>query len=498
MKLDEIDTRQLLPNWAHGIDWIQVAFDAIVKACAGRIPVIDAPLTLQSIQAMTDAELREWFARYGIVEYYPDLQRTTRENMLFWLCRLYRRLGTPEAVRALCRYIFDEANTDVEINDNLAFDEGGALVDATLLDLFDIVVNVHTAQFRPDYKHRLLANILRIARNSQTLRNIYYEYETQIPLSVACVSDSTTFRYGGNDDVAPLPFPTVQTYSEGMYATVADGAGITTALQYSAGNLYSVQITANGATFYGPDFEIVNDNGFVRVVNRTGASQLVLLVALRYIDSTDSEIVRVEYISTGFICNAFKYSHFDLPWYFIPWFDEVWTDDLASIGYREAAAPALPTVSVTGDWGSGNWLYVGVSAEYVYANASRLLYKTPGGQQLLYDASKSYAPMTYTSSNGGSYKSPVEMFTISGNGGTPEKVVVNNITSSNIVLYSISVAVCSDSTATVVTVYNSSNVAYNAFKYTASGTDYYYVLDGTQTDWTDDLAGIGYSLTPNY
>jgi hypothetical protein len=28
-----------------------------------------------------------------------------------------------------------------------------------------------------------------------------------------------------------------------------------------------------------------------------------------------------------------------------------------------------------------------------------------------------------------------------------------------------------------------------------NSTDYYYVLDGTQEDWTDDLSSIGYSLT---
>lgn len=54
---------------------------------------------------------------------------------------------------------------------------------------------------------------------------------------------------------------------------------------------------------------------------------------------------------------------------------------------------------------------------------------------------------------------------------------------------------CNTSEITVSTVYNSSNVTYNAFKYTTNSTDYYYVLDGTQTDWTDDLSSIGYSLT---
>lgn len=55
-------------------------------------------------------------------------------------------------------------------------------------------------------------------------------------------------------------------------------------------------------------------------------------------------------------------------------------------------------------------------------------------------------------------------------------------------------ASCSEYGVTTVTVCDSSNVFYNAFKYTVNGTYYYYVLDGTQTDWTDDLSGIGYNL----
>ena len=70
--------------------------------------------------------------------------------------------------------------------------------------------------------------------------------------------------------------------------------------------------------------------------------------------------------------------------------------------------------------------------------------------------------------------------------------VTNNTGSSYSGAFGLTTAVCSSDLATVVTVYNSSNVAYNAFKFTASGTDYYYVLDGTQTDWTDDLSAIGY------
>jgi hypothetical protein len=75
-------------------------------------------------------------------------------------------------------------------------------------------------------------------------------------------------------------------------------------------------------------------------------------------------------------------------------------------------------------------------------------------------------------------------------------MAVKNVSTISQTFYSARVAVCSSSEATVVPVYDSSNNAYNAFKFTASGTDYYYVLDGTQTDWTNDLSSIGYSLTP--
>jgi hypothetical protein len=63
-------------------------------------------------------------------------------------------------------------------------------------------------------------------------------------------------------------------------------------------------------------------------------------------------------------------------------------------------------------------------------------------------------------------------------------------------VYYVYVRKCSSNLATVVPVYNSSNVVYNAFKFTASGTDYYYVLEDTQDDWVSDLSSIGYSLSP--
>ena len=59
---------------------------------------------------------------------------------------------------------------------------------------------------------------------------------------------------------------------------------------------------------------------------------------------------------------------------------------------------------------------------------------------------------------------------------------------------SMAIKVCSSNLATVITVYNSNNTAYKAFKYTFDGIDYYYILDGVQVNWTDNLSSIGYKL----
>ena len=109
-----------------------------------------------------------------------------------------------------------------------------------------------------------------------------------------------------------------------------------------------------------------------------------------------------------------------------------------------------------------------------------------------WDGGKTYSSTIYAPGDGNRYNScgvfePVDVTGYVG---------AKNVSNASKAFRYIVVATCSDSTATVITVYDSSNVAYNAFKYTADNTDYYYVLDGVQTDWVSDLSSIGYSETP--
>ena len=185
MKLDDIHSRDLLPRFAESMGWVNDAFDQLVVEGAARSVTIDAPLTMEAIHALTDAELQSLYAYYGIAVYYPDLSRTARENMLYNLSRVYRFLGTPHAVELLCNYIFDESEVvQVQIKDNLAWSDG-RLYDPTLLDVFDISLNVSALELSESATARIYENVRNFARNSQWLRGVVVNFDCDFTFGVS-------------------------------------------------------------------------------------------------------------------------------------------------------------------------------------------------------------------------------------------------------------------------------------------------------------------------
>ena len=225
--------------------------------------------------------------------------------------------------------------------------------------------------------------------------------------------------------------------------------------------------------------------------NTTTSAITVAGYTVHYIDSTDAEIVEVE-TAQHVKYNAFKYTLNSTPyWYVVDGTHDTWTDDLSDWGYSEVV---LPTVT-THYWEHNNgWLESVNGAEsvsaggsssslrYGYAEGGQAVYVTPD-----YELNRSYGIIQWQQTAGTTAgRTEFEIAELGG------KICAKNISSATKTFLQARVAVCSSSQATVVTVYDSSNVAYNAFKFALSGTDYYYLLDGTQTDWTDDLASIGY------
>lgn len=273
--------------------------------------------------------------------------------------------------------------------------------------------------------------------------------------------------------------------------TIADGSGVDTELPYYSQKLYIPVVVWHdenwnlGADYFG--WDLSDSSGSVYATNNTGSSRIVISIIIAMIDATDAEIVEVKNPSDAHF-HAFKWTSGGVPYWYVVDGDEDWTDDLEADGYEEVPSVVLPTVS--GQTWCTFYHRVQDSYENVPANTVARVYKYSGGFVLIgYDANLVYAikKLYYRYGN----TSGVEMPMMNDSG----YLAAQNTTASEIQVEGCYFVTCSDSTATVIAVYDSSNVAYNAFKFSASGTDYYYVLDGVQADWTDDLSSIGYSLT---
>lgn len=190
MRLSDIHSQELLPRFAKDISWIMDALDSVIKEATESVKSLDAPLTLEAIQACTDEELEALYEQYGVAKYYPDLSRSTRDLMLYQMCRIYRYLGTPKALEILCNYIFDSLPLNITVLDNLAFDSDGNLVDSSLLDVFDVHVSPQDAVLDENANARILENIVRFSRNSQQLRDILYDFNETFNISVKYCVDS--------------------------------------------------------------------------------------------------------------------------------------------------------------------------------------------------------------------------------------------------------------------------------------------------------------------
>jgi hypothetical protein len=186
MKLKDIQSWALLPQFAEDAAYLQKAFDLIIKPNVERIKSLSQPLSIEAIHALTDDELQLLYDQYGVAEYYPDLDRSVRDMMLYNIVRYYRWLGTPKVMEILCKYIFNGFELEAIVWDNLAWDNGD-LVHPELLDMYDVEV-IPGGNVLPDNAlYRILANIIRFSRNTQTLRDIWFTMpDNDISVS-ACV-----------------------------------------------------------------------------------------------------------------------------------------------------------------------------------------------------------------------------------------------------------------------------------------------------------------------
>ena len=174
MKLTNINSSQLLPRFAAESKWLCDAFDELVKAVNTRTESLPAPLTIESIERLTDEELQAFYEQFGLVIYYPDISRDRRNWLLFQVYKYWVSLGTKKAVETLVQYIFDNVTVHIKVYDNLAYGVNGTIIHPELLDMFDVEVLPLSEGLPDNATARILANILIFSPNSQTLRDLWY------------------------------------------------------------------------------------------------------------------------------------------------------------------------------------------------------------------------------------------------------------------------------------------------------------------------------------
>ena len=180
MRLTNLDSSMLLPEFGSKAEWMCKEFDSFIRPNALRSRCLTAPLDKEALEQCTEQELEQYFDSFGLADYYPDVSKERKIYMLLTQQNFWTRLSTKTALKALVQYIFDEVEIELEIQDNLAFDKQGQLVDPDALDTFYIEVIPKDGVLPENAMQRVVDNVYKFVRNTQCIKGIIYRYESEI------------------------------------------------------------------------------------------------------------------------------------------------------------------------------------------------------------------------------------------------------------------------------------------------------------------------------
>lgn len=187
MKLSELESMELLPRFAEAYEFACDALDEWMKKRVSFKDALESPWTLEGIAALSEDDLQAAYKVYSTADYYPDVPRADRNRFLFEQIVNIRKLGTIEAVKSLMRYIYP--GMSVDIDDTIAFDDNGNVIDSALLHCYDVHINLDLSQL-PDYvMGRVADNVRRFMRAAAALHSISYEAGVEIPIHSAPIND---------------------------------------------------------------------------------------------------------------------------------------------------------------------------------------------------------------------------------------------------------------------------------------------------------------------
>lgn len=366
-----------------------------------------------------------------------------------------------------------------------------------------------------------------ISAGAKLLSNDVNYYLIANDLTLGWVAEDDLETNGWRDNSQPVTtLPTVTTsgdFGNNNRTSVTDGyvnLRASKKLKYSSNYIqYDDNVTyacvkyTQSTTFAGrvrfviwkdSDGEISAANTGAGIGTTTGTSTSVTYIYLAVCHSPNVTIV-VVLDSSNNKYNAFKFNLNGVDYYYV--LDEVqtdWVTDITTIGYHFIGLPTVDTMGTAPYTVSGSTTE---SNKTLNPGAiSRTLKWKTGGFTINPGAyhNMPIAIQKATSDNSGTLIPTTSLSLVYDNtdGGTTTTSLyylsVKNVTMESVTVRQVYLYRCRNESdgATTVYVYDLSDNVFNAFKFNLNGTDYYYVLDGTQADWTSDLSSIGYKSKP--
>lgn len=168
MKLSQIETAKLLPRFARN-DFTMAAchaLDAVFRAMNTRIEALPLEASIHAISLCRNDELAQLAGDLCVLPYYPDLERSVRENLILNAGLWTRRAGTPLSVTAMVNTVFSTDSTTMFESDDPSSFRYTIMVDE------DIVSNETT--------HTRLHYCLRTVSHATTTPVIQVNYKVTV------------------------------------------------------------------------------------------------------------------------------------------------------------------------------------------------------------------------------------------------------------------------------------------------------------------------------
>lgn len=195
MKLYDVKSYSMLPRFAQNAftESLCAAVDELVGELALRCDALPCETSKDALGVCRDDELAQIAEDLGVIPYYPDLKRETRENLILQAKTWTRYSGTVGAIVAMVNALFDTDSTVVDDEHSDAFHY--------VIEVYDNYVESSETSFR-----RFNECLETIGHTTTTPDGFTFYYEGYSDVNTACVGGDVLVLYDTDKLCEPVGY----------------------------------------------------------------------------------------------------------------------------------------------------------------------------------------------------------------------------------------------------------------------------------------------------